>query len=175
MERGGSRNRPPPRSAGPLPGRRAAAPTRSIGLPPRPCAGPAHATLRDGVPAPNRSCPDLVVVACADLDCDALGWLGLGRHEAHVMANAGGVVTDDALADLVSARRVLGVSRIVIVQHHPCALLSPGEPAGWPLDPMDRLRASLLRLVQVPLFLPAHAIRGVLGGAGGLALVGPPA
>jgi hypothetical protein len=116
-----------------------------------------------------------VVVTCADLDCDALGWLDLDRHEAHVMANAGGVVTDDALADLVSARRVLGVSRFIIVQHHPCALLGPGEPAGWPLDPMDRLRASLLRLVQVPLCLPAHAIRGVLGGAGGLALVGPPA
>ena len=126
------------------------------------------------MPVPNRSWPGLVVVACADLDCDALGWLGLARDEAHVMANAGGVVTDDALADLVTARRVLGVSRIIIVQHDPCALAGPGEPVGSPLDPMDRLRASLLRLVQVPLCLPADAIHGVLGGAGGLALVGPP-
>jgi len=122
---------------------------------------------------PHGPLPDLVVVACADLDCHALGWLGLVPGEVHLMANAGGVVTDDALSDLARARRALGVSRIIVVQHHPCALLDPEGSPECPLDPMQRLRVSLLRLIQAPLYLPAHAIRGVLGGAGGLALVRP--
>lgn len=124
---------------------------------------------------PHRPLPDLVVVACADLDCHAFRWLGVAPGEVHLMANAGGVVTDDALSDLARARRVLGVSRIIVVQHHPCALLGPDGPPEGPLDPVERLRVSLRRLIQAPLCLPAHAIRGVLGQPGGLALVHPSA
>ena len=82
------------------------------------------------------------------------------------MANAGGVVTDDALMDLAGARRVLGVSRIIVVQHRPCALMCRDGHAG-PSDPIVRLRASLDRLTQAPLCLPAHATHGLLGGVGG--------
>lgn len=113
---------------------------------------------------PHLPLPDLAVVACADLDCDALGWLGLAPGEVHLLTNAGGVVTDDALSDLAGARRALGVSRIVVVQHRPCALMDAHGPGREPPGAVDHLRASLSRLTRAPLCLPADTIHGGLGG-----------
>ena len=107
------------------------------------------------------------MLACADLDCDALGWLRLAPGDVHLMTNAGGIVTDDMVSDLARSRTRLGVTRVVVVHHNPCGLLGPDEP-GWPADAVDRLRASVARLVRSPLCLPAHAVHGVLGSGGGL-------
>jgi carbonic anhydrase len=116
--------------------------------------------------AHGRGRPDTAVVACADVDCDFLAWLRLSPHDVHLMTNAGGIVTDDTLSDLVRARTVLGVVRVVVVHHCPCGLMDLGEPAR-PEDAVDRLRASLARLLRRPLCLPAHAVHGVLGRAAG--------
>lgn len=110
--------------------------------------------------------PDLAVVTCADLDCDSLGWLHLAPGEVHVLANAGGIVTDDTVSDLARARVRLGVARVVVVHHTPCGLLDHDD-GGRPANPLDRLRESMARLVRSPLCLPPSAVHGVLGGADG--------
>lgn len=115
--------------------------------------------------APRRPPSDLAVVACADIDCDALAWLRLVPGEVHLMTNAGGVVTDDTVSDLALARTRFGVARVIVVQHRPCGLTAAG--AGRPEDPLDRLHASLTRLMRSPLCLPAHAVHGVLRRVGG--------
>ena len=120
---------------------------------------------RPGAAGPS---PDLVIVACADVDLDPLAVLGLRPGDAHLVTNAGGVVGADTVRDIAASRRSLGVSRVVVVQHEPCALLGPGPtPSPPPLDRVARLRASLRRLTRPPLSLPAVSVGGLLRGADG--------
>lgn len=134
-----------------------------------PAPGPAGA--RRSLPP-----PDLAVVACAEGAPDPLAVLGLAPGDAHVVTNAGGVVNEETVRDLVAARRAFGVSRVVVVQHRPCAFMEPGPlPSLWSPDPVDRLRASLLRLVRPPLSLASGSVEGVLWEEGGpLTRVRPP-
>jgi carbonic anhydrase len=71
--------------------------------------------------APSRH---LAVLACMDarLDIDAL--LGLRPGDAHVIRNAGGVATDDAIRSLVISQRLLGTRAVVLVHHTDCGMLS---------------------------------------------------
>ena len=112
--------------------------------------------------------PDLVIVACADVDLDPLAVLRLRPGDAHVVTNAGGMVMADTVRDIAASRRSFGVSRVVVVQHHPCALLDPGAlPSFQAPDPVARLRASLRCLTRPPLSLPTASVGGVLCGADG--------
>lgn len=64
----------------------------------------------------------LAVVACMDARIDLHAILGLGLGDAHVIRNAGGVVTDDVLRSLVLSQHLLGTKEIVVIQHTSCGL-----------------------------------------------------
>jgi len=66
----------------------------------------------------------VAVVACMDARLDVYRALGLGLGESHVIRNAGGVVTDDALRSLVISQRLLGTEEIVLVHHTDCGMLT---------------------------------------------------
>ena len=63
------------------------------------------------------------VVACMDARLDVGRLLGLAEGDAHVIRNAGGVVTDDVLRSLVISQRLLGTEEIILVQHTDCGML----------------------------------------------------
>ena len=64
----------------------------------------------------------LAVVACMDSRMDIFALLGLGNGEAHVIRNAGGVVTDDVIRSLCLSQRSLGTREIVLIHHTDCGL-----------------------------------------------------
>ena len=66
----------------------------------------------------------VAVVACMDARIDVYRALGLGLGEAHVIRNAGGVVTDDAIRSLVISQRLLGTNEIVLIHHTDCGMLT---------------------------------------------------
>ncbi|MCY4565087.1 MAG: carbonic anhydrase [Gammaproteobacteria bacterium] len=64
------------------------------------------------------------VVACMDARMDTARLLGLEEGDAHVIRNAGGVVTDDVLRSLLISQRLLGTEEIILVQHTGCGMLT---------------------------------------------------
>ena len=64
------------------------------------------------------------VVACMDARLDVGRLLGLSVGDAHVIRNAGGVVTDDVLRSLVISQRLLGTGEIVLIHHTDCGMLT---------------------------------------------------
>jgi carbonic anhydrase len=66
----------------------------------------------------------LAVVACMDARLDVYALLGLREGEAHVIRNAGGVVSDDVLRSLVISQRLLGTREVVLVHHTDCGMLT---------------------------------------------------
>lgn len=66
----------------------------------------------------------LAVLACMDARLDVHGLLGLELGDAHVIRNAGGVVSDDALRSLVISQRLLGTKEIVLIHHTDCGMLT---------------------------------------------------
>ena len=67
----------------------------------------------------------LAILACMDARIDPLGLLGLEVGDAHVLRNAGAIVTDDVLRSLEASRR-LGSQGVVVIGHTDCGL-GPGE------------------------------------------------
>ena len=72
-----------------------------------------------GAPARNAA-----VVTCMDARIDPYRVLGLRPGDAHVIRNAGGVVTDDVLRSLTISQRLLGTREIVVIQHTGCGMLT---------------------------------------------------
>ncbi len=64
------------------------------------------------------------VVACMDARIDTGRLLGIEEGDAHVIRNAGGVVTDDVLRSLVISQRLLGTEEIILVHHTDCGMLT---------------------------------------------------
>lgn len=64
------------------------------------------------------------VVACMDARIDTARLLGLSEGDAHVIRNAGGVVTDDVLRSLLISQRLLGTEEIILIQHTDCGMLT---------------------------------------------------
>ena len=64
------------------------------------------------------------VVACMDARMDPARLLGLEEGDAHVIRNAGGVVTEDVLRSLVISQRLLGTEEIVLVHHTDCGMVT---------------------------------------------------
>ena len=64
------------------------------------------------------------VLACMDARLDVHKILGLEEGEAHVIRNAGGVATDDAVRSLVISQRLLGTEEIVLIHHTDCGMLT---------------------------------------------------
>ena len=67
---------------------------------------------------------NLAVVACMDARLDVHKILGLSEGDAHVIRNAGGVVSDDAIRSLVISQRLLGTRAIVLIHHTDCGMLT---------------------------------------------------
>ena len=66
----------------------------------------------------------LAVLACMDARLDIHKILGLGEGDAHVIRNAGGVVTDDAIRSLAISQRLLGTQEVVLIHHTDCGMLT---------------------------------------------------
>jgi carbonic anhydrase len=110
-------------------------------------------------PRPRRK---VAVLACMDTRIDLFPMLGLQRGDAHIIRNAGGLVTDDALRSLSASQRLLGTEEVIVVMHEGCglrgaseddfarALMADGVLPTWRLgafeDVEETLRHSLARL-----------------------------
>jgi carbonic anhydrase len=124
-------------------------------------------------PRPRRK---VAVLACMDTRIDLFPMLGLRRGDAHILRNAGGLVTDDAMRSLTASQRLLGTEEIVVVMHEDCglhgasedefaqALADDGVLPTWRLGAFDdidaTLRASLARLRASPELTARDQIRG---------------
>jgi carbonic anhydrase len=124
-------------------------------------------------PRPRRK---VAVLACMDTRIDLFPMLGLERGDAHIIRNAGGLVTDDAIRSLSASQRLLGTEEIVVVMHDGCglhgaseddfgqALAEDGVLPTWRLGAFDdveaTLRASLARLLASAELPARHHIRG---------------
>jgi carbonic anhydrase len=64
------------------------------------------------------------IVACMDARLHVYGALGLKEGDAHVIRNAGGVVTDDAIRSLAISQRLLGTEEIILIHHTDCGMLT---------------------------------------------------
>jgi len=110
-------------------------------------------------PRPRRR---VAVLACMDTRIDLFPMLGLQRGDAHIIRNAGGLATDDAIRSLSASQRLLGTDEVVVVMHDGCglhgasedefaaALAGDGALPTWRLGAFDdverALRQSLARL-----------------------------
>jgi carbonic anhydrase len=124
-------------------------------------------------PAPRRG---VAVLACMDARIDLFAMLGLERGDAHIIRNAGGLVTDDAIRSLSVSQRELGTREVVVVMHDGCglcgasedefaqALASDGVQPTWRLGAFDdveaTLRAGLARLRSSPELPARDHVRG---------------
>ena len=75
-----------------------------------------------GLPMPPGK--QVAVVACMDARLNVYGILGLAEGDAHVIRNAGGVVTDDVLRSLLISQRLLGTREVVLIHHTDCGMLT---------------------------------------------------
>ena len=66
----------------------------------------------------------VAIVACMDARLNVYGMLGLEEGEAHVIRNAGGVITDDEIRSLAISQRLLGTREIILIHHTDCGMLT---------------------------------------------------
>jgi carbonic anhydrase len=119
----------------------------------------------------------LAIVACMDSRMDIFEMFGLAHGDAHVIRNAGGVVTDDVIRSLVLSQRSLGTREIVLVHHTNCGLQSVTEDnfkaeiesetgirPWWALesfiDPFADVRQCINRLELSPFIVHKEHISG---------------
>jgi carbonic anhydrase len=88
----------------------------------------------------------LAIVTCMDSRLDVFAALGLRDGEAHILRNAGGVITDDAIRSLAISQRRLGTREVMLIHHTDCGMQSLSD---------DGFRAELLEATGVA---PAFAI-----------------
>ena len=75
-------------------------------------------------PLPLPPAKHVAVLACMDARLDVYRILGLKEGEAHVIRNAGGVVTDDEIRSLAISQRLLGTQEIILIHHTDCGMLT---------------------------------------------------
>ncbi len=119
----------------------------------------------------------LAIVACMDSRMDIFEMLGLAHGDAHIIRNAGGVVTDDVIRSLVLSQRLLDTREIILLHHTDCGLqrvrsdgfmaeieAETGIRPAWSLeafnDPFQDVRQSIRRLLVSPFVAHKGHIRG---------------
>lgn len=119
----------------------------------------------------------VAVVACMDARLNVYAMLGLSEGEAHVIRNAGGVITDDVLRSLLISQRLLGTEEIVLIHHTDCGMLTfkddevkneVSEEVGirppFALEafgePADDVRQSIARIKASPFVRHKESVRG---------------
>lgn len=75
-------------------------------------------------PLPLPPALGVAVVACMDARLNVYGILGLEEGQAHVIRNAGGVITDDEIRSLTISQRLLGTREIILIHHTDCGMLT---------------------------------------------------
>ena len=80
----------------------------------------AHGTDKKPMPPARK----FAVVTCMDARLDPARFLGLEEGDAHVIRNAGGIVTDDALRSLVISHNLLGTEEVLVIGHTDCGMLT---------------------------------------------------
>ena len=128
-------------------------------------------------PLPLPPSRQVAVVACMDARLNVYGILGLGDGEAHVIRNAGGVVTDDEIRSLAISQRLLGTREIILIHHTDCGMLTftdddfkrsiqdeTGIKPEWAAESFTDLdedvRQSIARIKASPFVVHKDAIRG---------------
>lgn len=75
-------------------------------------------------PLPMPPSRQIAIVACMDARLNVYKLLGINDGEAHVIRNAGGVITDDEIRSLAISQRLLGTKEIVLIHHTDCGMLT---------------------------------------------------
>jgi carbonic anhydrase len=119
----------------------------------------------------------VAVLACMDARLNPYGVLGLGEGDAHVIRNAGGVVTDDEIRSLAISQRLLGTEEIILIHHTDCGMLTftddefkrsiqddVGIKPEWPAEAFPDLdedvRQSIARIKASPFIPNKDSVRG---------------
>jgi carbonic anhydrase len=119
----------------------------------------------------------VAVVACMDARVNPYGALGLHEGDAHVIRNAGGVVTDDEIRSLAISQRLLGTEEIILIHHTDCGMLTftdddfkrsiqedVGIKPGWAAESFtdidEDVRQSIARINASPFIPHKESIRG---------------
>jgi carbonic anhydrase len=125
----------------------------------------------------------VAVVACMDARLDVYSLLGLRPGEAHVIRNAGGVVTDDVIRSLAISQRLLGTTEIILIHHTECGMLSftdddfrrsieqdTGIKPSWAAESFSDLdgdvRQSIARIKASPFLPHTDQVRGFVFDVG---------
>jgi carbonic anhydrase len=119
----------------------------------------------------------VAVLACMDARLDPHALLGLSEGDAHVIRNAGGVVTDDEIRSLSISQRLLGTEEIILIHHTDCGMLTfeddafrraileeTGIKPEWAVEAFDNLeddvRQSIARIKSSPFIPKKDQVRG---------------
>lgn len=128
-------------------------------------------------PLPLPPAKHIAIVACMDARLNVYGALGLNEGEAHVIRNAGGVITEDEIRSLAISQRLLGTKEIVLIHHTDCGMLTftddgfknsieedTGVRPAWAAESFPDVVADVrqsLRRVRHSAFIPhTDAVRG---------------
>ena len=119
----------------------------------------------------------VAVVACMDARLDVHKILGIEEGDAHVIRNAGGVITDDEIRSLAISQRLLGTSEIILIHHTDCGMLTftddefrdqleeaTGQRPDWSAEAFSDLdqnvRESIERIRSSPFVPNTASVRG---------------
>jgi carbonic anhydrase len=119
----------------------------------------------------------VAIVACMDARLNPYGLLGLHEGDAHVIRNAGGVITDDEIRSLAISQRLLGTEEIMLIHHSDCGMLTFGDDdfrrqvqhdtgirPEWAAEAFDDLdedvRQSIARIKASPFIPKKDSVRG---------------
>jgi carbonic anhydrase len=119
----------------------------------------------------------VAVLACMDARLNPYGILGLQEGDAHVIRNAGGVVTDDEIRSLAISQRLLGTDEIILIHHTDCGMLTftddefraqvqadTGIKPNWSCETFadleEDVRQSIARIKNSPFIPRKDSVRG---------------
>ena len=134
-------------------------------------------------PLPLPPAKHVAVVACTDARLDVYRILGLKEGEAHVIRNAGGVITDDEIRSLAISQRLLGTQEIILIHHTDCGMLTftddefkksiqdeTGIKPAWAAEAFPDLdedvRQSIARIKASPFIPNKDSVRGFVFDVG---------
>ena len=136
-----------------------------------------YAQAFDKADLPLAPATGVAVLACMDARLNPYGLLGLHEGDAHVIRNAGGVVTEDEIRSLTISQRLLGTREIILIHHTDCGMLTftdddfkaqieadTGLRPSWAAesfrDPAQDVRQSLARIQASPFIPHKDQVRG---------------
>jgi len=128
-------------------------------------------------PLPLPPAKHVAVVACMDARLNVYGALGLEEGDAHVIRNAGGVITEDEIRSLAISQRLLGTKEIILIHHTDCGMLTftdddfkrgiveeTGLRPAWAAEAFaneyDDVTQSIKRVTSSPFIPHTNQVRG---------------